>query len=546
MTTDEATIARWRGLVIGARDYEDPNFTSVRYAVEDVTALAKLLHNSGYEEVHTLHSNQPADAQPTIQNITGALDVLVRGADAYTLLLVYFAGHGVTENGEAYLLPYGRICGRYDRFALSVRELEGRLLDSGARAAILVMDACHAGAQIGIRSADPGFVRRVIEQARGLAVLSASDRWGVAHEDAGFGHGVFTHYLLEALQGTARDDRGPYITASRAYEYVANQVVAWAEQNHKKQHPTWAPGVYGDLPLVRLPEQPSVNPFIVGPAVRVPTRFYGRKAELSAIAARVGAVSAQSVSIVGERRIGKSSLLWQVKNQAQTLFRTGHRYVVLYLDMSSATGSSNRLLMRTLRLELTYPNLPAWDAADDGDLAALSYTLGELETTVPDVRLVVCLDEFEYVNDHPAEFDGLLEALRADAQLGRLALVTSSCAPLADLCARGRIGVSPFFNIFTEVRLGPLDVASWQALVQDGLGRVSDADWRFIEECAGRHPFLTQMACAFLWEARQSGIVDYDVLRVRFEAQAEAYRAYWRKNRIQRMMDEGATNEGIN
>jgi hypothetical protein len=280
-------------------------------------------------------------------------------------------------------------------------------------------------------------------------------------------------------------------------------------------------------PPVRLPDLQRSNPFIVGPAIRDPARFYGRQAELRAIAGRVGAVSAQSISIVGERRIGKSSLLWQVKNQAETLFRTGHRYEVLFLDLSGAAGRSNRMLMRTLRRELNRVGLPVWEKRDDGDLAVLSYALEELDATAQDVRLVLCLDEFEYVNDRPAEFDGLLEELRAEAQLGRLALVTASCTPLADLCAQGRIEVSPFFNIFTQVELGPLDEDSWRALVRAGLGEVSDADWRFIEECAGRHPFLTQMAAALLWEVKQVGAVDYIALRAEFERQAEPHRAYW-------------------
>jgi hypothetical protein len=531
MTTGEATITRWRALLIGVRDYQDPSFTPVRYAVEDVTALADVLREVGYKSVRVLHSDQPSDEQPTIQNITGALDELARGADQRTLLLVYFAGHGVLDREEAYLLPCGRIGGRYDRFALNVRELESQLRESEARAVVLIMDACHAGARLGTRAADPEFVRRVIEQARGLAVLSGSDQRGVAHECDHCGHGIFTRYLLEALQGAACHDGDPYITASRTYEYVANQVAGWAERNHKRQHPTWEPGVYGDPPLVRRPERPCVNPFIVGPVIRDPLHFYGRGSELQAIIGRVGEISAQSISIVGERRIGKSSLLWQVKNQAETLFHTGHRYVVIYLDLSSAVGSSNRLLMRTLRRELTRAGLPAWKECDDGDLVALNYALEELEVAPPDTRLVLCLDEFEYISDHPAEFDGLLGELRADAQLGRLALVTASCVPLADLCARRRIQPSPFFNIFTHVALGPLDDTSWQALVQDGLSQVGDADWHFVAECAGRHPFLTQMAAALLWEARQAGTVDYVALRSKFEAQAEAHRSYWGQRR---------------
>lgn len=527
MANDDKTITRWRALLVGVRSYEDATFSQLRYAVQDVEAVADALRNGGYEFVRVLHSDLP-EGRPDIAGIDAGLQALTEGADEQTLLLVYFAGHGVVAGEHAYLLPCNRVNNDYARFALGVHELEERLIRSGARVAVLILDACHAGARLGVRAAtDPEFVRRVIEQARGLVVLSASNWEGVSYETETLNHGVFTYYLLEALGGAAREGRSPYITASRAYEYVTDRVVAWSEQNGMSQRPTFSNGVHGDPPLVRLPLLPEINPFIVGPAVRDPAHFYGRQVELQAVAGRVGGVSAQSISIVGERRSGKSSLLWQVKNQAGALFHTGHRYLVLYLDLSSATGSSNRALMRTVRRELTQAKLPAWKAADDGDLGALSYTLERMEEHHPDVRLVLLLDEFECANGHPAEFDGLLGELRAEGQLGRLALVTASRVPLADLCAQGRIEVSPFFNIFTQVTLGPLDETSWRALVQDGLGEVSDDDWRFVGDCAGRHPFLTQMAGALLWEARRAGAVDHGALRQRFEAEAQAHRAYW-------------------
>lgn len=527
---DETTITRWRALLIGVREYEDPAWAPVRYAVDDVEALAKVLRESGYESVQVLHDDRPAH-EPTIQNICTALETLTRGVDERTLLLVYFAGHGDTADERAYLLPWGRTTGNYARFALDVHELEERLHGSGARAVVLIMDACHAGARIGARGGvAPDFVRHVIEQAQGMAVLSASSHGDLSWEDDDLQHGVFTYYLLEALRGQARQGDIPYVTVSRAYEHVLAQVAAWAEQHARPQQPTLERGVYGDPPLLRLPRRREVNPFVVGAAVRDPARFYGRQAELQAIVGRVGAISALSISIVGERRIGKSSLLWQVKQQAADLFHTGHRYVVVYLDLSSAAGSSNRLLMRTLRRELERAGLPAWNAADDGDLAALSDALEDLEAQAADARLVLLLDEFESINDHPAEFDGLLYALRAERQLGRLALVTASRTPLADLCAQGRIVASPFFNIFTQVTLGPLDEAAWRALVRGGLGEVGAADWRFIAECAGHHPFLTQLAASLLWEARRTGAVDYAALQAAFDVQAAPHRAYWQRH----------------
>lgn len=523
--SDELTITRWRALLIGVRDYEDPSWRPLQYAVNDVVSLASMLQAGGYEFVRTLHSD---GQRPDITAIDTALDDLTRGADSQTLLLVYFAGHGSLNDERAYLLPCNRINGKYDKFAVGVQTLEERLANSGARAVVLILDACHSGARVGAREhGDSEFVRRVIEQAQGMVVLSASNWEGFSWEDDDLQHGIYTHHLVEALHGKARDGRNPYITTNHAHHYVTNQVSAWAEAQGHLQTPTIRQSAYGDPPLIKLPPVVEVNPFTYGNAIRDPARFYGRKDELRAIVGRAGAVSAQSISIVGERRMGKSSLLWQVKRRADILFHTGHRYIILYFDLSGAAGSSNRALMASLRREFARTGLSTWDAAEDGDLSALSYVLADLESQHPDVRLVLLLDELEHITTHPREFDGLLEALRADGQLGRMALVTASRAPLADLCAQGRITTSPFFNIFTQITLGPLDEEAWRALLQDGLGAMHEVERRFIEANAGRHPFLTQMACAFLWEARRAGTVDYTMLQLEFERQTAPHRAYW-------------------
>ena len=52
-----------------------------------------------------------------------------------------------------------------------------------------------------------------------------------------------------------------------------------------------------------------VNPFSYGNPIRDPARFHGRQAELRQIVNRLRSSARESTSIVGERRIGKTSLL---------------------------------------------------------------------------------------------------------------------------------------------------------------------------------------------------------------------------------------------
>jgi len=271
---------------------------------------------------------------------------------------------------------------------------------------------------------------------------------------------------------------------------------------------------------------PPPCPFIAGPAIQDPAQFYGRKAELQLLANRVGGRSAASLSNVAPRRMVKSSLLWQVVKRSNLpatspyrLFHTDHHYVVFYLDLSGAAGHSKANLMEGLRRALQRAQLPAWDKADNGDLATLSYAMQDLRSDYPKTRLILCLDEFEAINDHPAEFDGLLENLRAEAQLGCFAIVTASRTSLRALCQQDRRDISKFYNIFTQCELQPFTTAEWHELVLAHLPHACPDDLAFIERCAHGHPMLTQIAATLIWD--NPTVTDYVALAAQFRMQAK-------------------------
>ncbi|HSE99153.1 MAG TPA: ATP-binding protein, partial [Blastocatellia bacterium] len=58
----------------------------------------------------------------------------------------------------------------------------------------------------------------------------------------------------------------------------------------------------------------SPNPYLNRVAIKDPRQFFGRSREVSKIFSRIGASRPQSISVVGERRIGKSSLLYYINH----------------------------------------------------------------------------------------------------------------------------------------------------------------------------------------------------------------------------------------
>jgi serine/threonine protein kinase len=267
------------------------------------------------------------------------------------------------------------------------------------------------------------------------------------------------------------------------------------------------------------------NPFFYGGAVSTEL-FHGRQEILKAMVNRVGGRTAQSISIVGERRMGKSSLLNYFKDRAEQLLPARTSFIIIYLDLMKAYCHTWAGLMKALRRDLTQVWREPWPASDDGDLIAFDFALEELQAD--GFRLLLCLDEIENLTQRADEFNDVLEDWRACGSMGQMAMITASAQPLADLCARGGL-TSPFYNIFSQHWLGLLSAEEWRTLVTENM-TASEDDLDFIKKVAGGQPFFTQMAASYLWEAQAKGKVDYAQLRQDLWFQFQPHLQYlWRK-----------------
>jgi hypothetical protein len=81
---------------------------------------------------------------------------------------------------------------------------------------------------------------------------------------------------------------------------------------------------------------PASCPFVAGSKIEDSWRFVGRKQELHAIASRMSGVQPTSVNVVGDKRIGKSSLLYHFSQTWEQRVPEPSRYVVIYLSLQDA------------------------------------------------------------------------------------------------------------------------------------------------------------------------------------------------------------------
>jgi hypothetical protein len=238
-------------VLVGVNQYTDPFIASLKVCVDDVTAIQQAL--AGRYQAARLLTDATPEHLPTRANILAELSTVAQAAEADDLLLFYFSGHGMAQAGESFLLARDTRLAALKHTAVSMRDVREIIEQSPAHAKVIMLDACHSGASIGKAepTMTPEFIRRVFEEAEGMAVLASCKQGQQSWEWPEQQRSVFTYYLLDALTGQADLDGKGFVTVSDASRHVTDGVKAWAVERGVPQTPTLQYTVAGDIILLR-------------------------------------------------------------------------------------------------------------------------------------------------------------------------------------------------------------------------------------------------------------------------------------------------------
>lgn len=285
------------------------------------------------------------------------------------------------------------------------------------------------------------------------------------------------------------------------------------------------------------------NPFFSRQRITDPACFYGRHRELEALYGAI--VTHQCRSVVGERKLGKSSLLTALTRPAM-MERFGvdpERTLFLYIDLEGMASARREDFWVEL-LDRLVVALPSGDLRDQAERLmggeVRFTTLRRLLRRVRDANLdlVLALDEFEGLARNPSFTPDFYGELRSLAGEMGVVYLTGSKRGLYDLTYHDSATLSsPFFNIFSELSLGlmPTDEARGllAELSKQGQGPgFCEEEVDLGLELAGPHPFFLQIAGFHLYEmvgrGRPHNPAAYDQMARRFNAEAEDhYRYLW-------------------
>jgi AAA domain len=261
------------------------------------------------------------------------------------------------------------------------------------------------------------------------------------------------------------------------------------------------------------------NPFTYGNPISDPNRFFGREWEVKQIFGRLQNKEFESSSVVGERRIGKTSLLNYLADPGiravQGLGPERCSFVYVDLEMVDAAMRPEELwrwLLTLLRRQCRDAVIGGLVTGLEGRERLRTFDLDELFQQIGDRghQVVFLLDEFDRVTTNENFGPDFYFGLRSLVIRHKVALVTSSRLELIELCHNPAVKSSPFFNIFANINLrqfSPEDARLMISRSLDGTGvGFSAAERERVFELAGLQPYFLQMACWLLYESHQAGM----------------------------------------
>jgi hypothetical protein len=217
---------------------------------EDAIGVYQTLTTRGYAPgrvVLLTDTAEEPEKKATYTNIKRRIKQVCEFTTPKDSLVIYFAGHGTTIDGEGYLVPQDG--DEKDREnSISVAKLQKQMQDCKAGRKLLVLDACHSGsATRGVTGIAPSL--KVV----GVHVMASCAEKELSHPDQDSNHGIFTRYLLEGMDGKADGNGDGSITQKELFEYVQKKMTDWGLKTGKTQSPQMISPTPDDMIISKVP-----------------------------------------------------------------------------------------------------------------------------------------------------------------------------------------------------------------------------------------------------------------------------------------------------
>lgn len=257
-----------------------------------------------------------------------------------------------------------------------------------------------------------------------------------------------------------------------------------------------------------------INPFEYGKPISDPARFFGRQGELARL--QDGCHQMRSISIVGERQVGKSSLLRLFTIPAiLKKFGFGEEFIFCFNDLQGFEDITPEQFWRWVLTELSNKFLKEDQQAKIKTTIEKklfdNISLRRLFETLTSKRIIFLFDEFETILQNPAFTKSFYGHLRYLSQNCPVAFITATRRELVYHCLDDDTKTSPFFNVFDNLVVKPFSETECRDLISTYLDNsglyFSESETAKLIELSGGYAAFFQVACFALFSAYQNSAI---------------------------------------
>ncbi|MCS6844630.1 MAG: AAA family ATPase [Caldilineales bacterium] len=244
------------------------------------------------------------------------------------------------------------------------------------------------------------------------------------------------------------------------------------------------------------------NPYVSGDPIQTSDMFFGRQETLARIA---NILHENNVMIQGERRIGKTSLLYQLLRYLRETKDPEYWFIPVYVDLE---GTPEQEFFHLLMEEILAALPPAaqglelrfhGEAADTYSDRDFSHDISRIVEALQgasdrQVRIILLLDEVDVMNTYDQALHQQLRRVFMRTFARNLGMVVAGL----NISKQWDRLESPWYNLFTEIRLGPLDEQAARQLILEpvrGVYTYEPAAVDLILRASEGRPYYIQQHC---------------------------------------------------
>lgn len=242
-------------LIVGINRFKDSKIRELRYCRADAEAVNALLTDRRYSPFEDARVRMLLDEKATLASVKAELENLAQTVRPDDTVVVYFSSHGMQQDGNTsfWILhdsmvdmeSYGmRDLRLQPKTGLEQSEINGLLNRIRARRMVVLVDCCFSAATVISFPRGEAFRSPPVKdplagfKGEGRVVITASKGDQLSTEAPGLGHGAFTYFLIEGLQGAADSNHDNVVELWESWQYLERKVTEAAKSQGNIQNPT--------------------------------------------------------------------------------------------------------------------------------------------------------------------------------------------------------------------------------------------------------------------------------------------------------------------